>query len=103
MATPKKKIKFLVDVEVLAQGKVEFAAKAGEVKELSASSANRWIRRGSATIDIKGTAKEEAAGEVVEAKQDAPITSNEEAVNEKEPEKPAAVKKTAPRKKAVEK
>lgn len=58
MGTPKKKIKFTDDVEVLDHlGEVDFKAKAGEVKELSAASANRWLRRNKATDDIQGKAK----------------------------------------------
>lgn len=56
---PTKKIKFLIDVSVENQGKVSFKAKAGEVKELSTSSANRWLKRDKAVIYIQAKAQEE--------------------------------------------
>ena len=43
------KIKFLKDRAVEAQGVIVQTFKAGEVYELSASSAKRWIRRNLAT------------------------------------------------------
>lgn len=102
MATPKKKVKFLVDTQVEAQGEIVFSAKAGEVVELSASSANRWLRRNVATTDIMASVKVEESEELAEAKQDAPITSNEEESEKEETPKakPASTRKAAPRKKA---
>ena len=55
--TPTKKIKFLIDVEVEAQGSISFKAKAGEVVELSAASANRWLKRNKAVIEIQAKAE----------------------------------------------
>ena len=54
--TPTKKIKFLIDVEVEAQGAIAFKAKAGEVVELSAASANRWLKRNKAVLEIQAKA-----------------------------------------------
>jgi len=50
------KIKFNVDRNVLAQGVIAQEFKAGEVYELSASSARRWIRRGLAE-EVRGSVK----------------------------------------------
>ena len=49
------KIKFKEDREVEAQGKIVNTFKAGEIYELSASSARRWLRRGLAT-EVTGKA-----------------------------------------------
>ena len=54
---PTKKIKFLIDVEVEAQGQIAFKAKAGEVVELSSSSANHWLKRDKAAIYIQAAPK----------------------------------------------
>lgn len=56
------KIRFNIDRNVVAQGVVVQEFKAGQVYELSASSARRWLKRGLATevIDrqpVKATAK----------------------------------------------
>ena len=50
----KTKVKFLCDVEILDhKGDVEFSAKSGEKVELINTSAERWIRRGKASDDLK--------------------------------------------------
>jgi hypothetical protein len=83
MPTPKQKVKFLIDVEVKDHNnEIEFTAKAGEVKELSASSANRWLRRNAcervriinkpaAAPKPKSTVKKPAPKQKTEAKTDA--------------------------------
>lgn len=60
MAKPTKKVKFLIDVEVKAQGEVTFSAKAGEVKELAYASAQRWLKRNMATDIIQAKAEPKA-------------------------------------------
>ncbi len=49
------RVKFLQDRDVEAQGEVIESFKAGEVYELSASSARRWIRRELA-MEVQGAA-----------------------------------------------
>ena len=39
------KVKFLVDRDVYAHGEIEVSYKAGEVYDLPAASADRWLRR----------------------------------------------------------
>lgn len=56
----KMKIRFNADRTVEAQGEVVETYKAGEIYELSASSARRWLRRGLAT-EVQGSAKKPAA------------------------------------------
>ena len=51
-----RKIKFLSDQVVMGQGEIVKAFNAGEVYELSAASANRWIRRNLAT-EVQGSIK----------------------------------------------
>lgn len=49
----KSKIKFIEDVEVKDHnGDIDFTAKKGEVKELEAPSARRWIRRNKAELVV---------------------------------------------------
>jgi hypothetical protein len=54
---PTKKIKFLIDVEIESQGEISFKAKAGEVVELSAASANHWLKRNKAALHIQAKPK----------------------------------------------
>lgn len=56
----KTKVRFNIDRNVEAQGEIVQRFKAGEVYELSATSARRWIRRGVAT-EVQGSAKKPAA------------------------------------------
>lgn len=56
------KIKFLEDRTVEAQGFVEQEFKAGEVYELSASSARRWLRRNVAE-EVQGAVKRKKVAE----------------------------------------
>jgi len=66
----KQKVKFLVDVSVVDhEGKVEFKAKAGQVKELSAASARRWIKRNMAVDPVAESAKAKEAAESAKAKE----------------------------------
>ena len=51
-----KKIKFLKDCEIEAQGVIVQSFKAGEIVELSMGSARRWLRRNLAT-EVLGKAK----------------------------------------------
>ena len=67
MAKPSNKFKFLIDVEVEAQGEVVFKAEVGEVVELSTASANHWLKRNKAAIHIQSK---------VEAKPDAQIKAS---------------------------
>jgi hypothetical protein len=55
-----KKIKFIEDCEVEAQGQVLQSFKAGQVVELSHASARRWIRRNKA-VEVQGGAAKPAA------------------------------------------
>jgi len=56
-----EKVTFLSSVKVEDHtGKVEFAAGQGEVKELPAPSARRWIRRG---LAVKGETKQQVKTE----------------------------------------
>lgn len=88
MPTPKKKIIFTEDVRVLNHSKaVEFEAKAGEVKELTTSSANRWLRRNVASEDIQGLKKVVKEAEAIEKE-------IEKEVEVKEEKKPATRSRT---------
>ena len=58
----KQKIKFIEDVEVVDHNdEVTFEAKAGDVVELVAPSAARWIRRGKAEIAVDAPAPKKKA------------------------------------------
>lgn len=50
------RIKFIEDRDVEAQGEIVDSFKAGEIYELSASSARRWIRR-KAAVEVQGSVK----------------------------------------------
>ena len=94
-----KKIKFLETQTVEAQGVVTQTFNAGEVYELSMSSARRWLRRNVAT-EVQGSVKPtpkkrkpkpvtatKTVADVNELKRKPPITSNDKP----ETEKPAPV------------
>lgn len=76
----KQKVVFTQDVEVLAQGKVEFSAEAGDVVALEEASAQRWIRRGKAVTEEtfkERQAAEKAAGKKAEQADDAELSADD--------------------------
>lgn len=87
----KMKIKFIEDCSIEAQGEIEQSFKAGEVAELSMSSARRWLRRNLAT-EVMAEAPKKSAPKPAVKKRAAPITSSGG-----EKQAPVTSPKTAPK------